>query len=90
MAIGLVFQAPGVAQAQYDQMHRELSPTNELEPGQLYHAAGPTENGFCVIEVWESQEALQRFFASKLGPVLQAAQINVPPTIFPVTNIMQP
>jgi hypothetical protein len=90
MAIGLVFQGQGFVQAQYDQMHRQLSPTNQLEPGQLYHAAGPTEKGFCVIEVWESQEALQRFFDLKLGPVLQAAHINVQPTIFPVTNMMQP
>ena len=55
-------------------------------PGLLAHHAGPTEGGFCVIETWESQEALQHFFADKLGEALAAANIQVQPKMFEIIN----
>ena len=55
----------------------------------IAHAAGPSANGFCVIEVWESQEALQTFFDAQLGQALQAANITAQPTFFEVTNSMR-
>jgi hypothetical protein len=30
-------------------------------PGLIVHAAGPTDEGFRIIELWESKEAWQRF-----------------------------
>jgi hypothetical protein len=62
MAIGVVFEGAGVSQDQYYQVFNEGITNRERPPGLLSHHAGPTENGFCVIETWESPEALQRFF----------------------------
>lgn len=90
MAVGVIFQGDGVSQAQYQQVLDQVSPGNQPPPGMSYHAAGPTEGGFCVIEVWDSQEAVQRFFEETLGQALQAANINVQPTTFPIINTMQP
>lgn len=90
MAVGIVFEGAGVSQAQYEQLHNELSPDNQPPPGLLYHAAGPSENGFCVVEVWESQDVADQFFKEKLGQALQNAQINVQPKFFQVVNIMKP
>jgi hypothetical protein len=42
-----------------------------------------------VVEVWESQEAVDRFFQEKLGAALQNANINVQPEVFQVQNMMQ-
>ena len=89
MAVGLIFLGKGVTQAQYDQARQLVSPDNQLLPGMLYHAAGPTSDGWRVIEVWESQEALDRFFQEKLGAALQQAGITVQPEFFPVYNTMQ-
>ena len=86
MAIGVIFQAQGTTQAQYDQVRQQVLPDNQPAPGMIAHAAGPSENGFCVIEVWESQEAAQAFFEAKLGQALHAAKINVQPTFFEVIN----
>lgn len=36
-------------------------------PGLIVHAAGPTDEGFRIIEVWESEEAWQRFAGSHAG-----------------------
>ena len=89
MAIGVLFDGQGVTQAQYDQVRNEVTPDNRPPPGMLYHVAGPTETGFRVVEVWESQEAVDRFFQEKLGQALQKANINVRPQVFQVHNTMQ-
>jgi hypothetical protein len=88
MAVGLVFNAPGVTESQYRQVLNQVSPDNQPAPGLLYHAAGASADGFCVIEVWESQAVVDRFFKEKLGAALQAAGITVQPTLFEVVNSM--
>ena len=90
MAIGLIFDGAGVTQAKYEQVRDEVAPGNRLPSGMLYHAAGPIPNGWRVIEIWESQEAADRFFQDKLGAALQRANINVQLQHFEVVNTMQP
>ncbi len=89
MAIGVMFDGKGVSQAQYDQVNQQVTPDNKKPPGLLYHVAGTSEDGLCVVEVWESQEALQKFFDEKLGAAMQEANINIQPKFFQVTNIME-
>ena len=89
MAVGLIFSGAGVTQAQYDQVRNEVAPGNKLPSGMLYHAGGPAQNGWRVVEVWESQEAADRFFREKLGAALQKANITVQPEFFQVANIME-
>ena len=90
MALVMISDTPGVTQAQYDQVHTEVTPDNRPPAGLLYHAAGPTDTGWVVVEVWESQEALDRFFRERLGAALQRANITGQPRILPVYNTMQP
>jgi hypothetical protein len=47
--------------------------------GLLLHAAGPTDEGFRIIGIWESEEAWQRFRADRLSPDAEAVA-HVPPT----------
>ncbi len=89
MAIGLIFDAAGMSEAQYDQVRNRVAPGDQPPAGLLYHAGGTSEDGICVIEVWESQEALQRFFEEQLGQALQDANITTQPKMFQVTTIMQ-
>jgi quinol monooxygenase YgiN len=89
MAIGVIFSAPGVTQAQYEQVVNEVAPGNKLPPGMLYHAGGPVQDGWRVVEVWESQEALDRHFREKLGAALQKANVTAQPEVFQVVNIME-
>ncbi len=56
----------------------------------LYHAGGPTAKGWCVVEVWESQEAMDRFFQQGLGNAQQEASINVQLRTFQIFNIVKP
>jgi hypothetical protein len=46
-----------------------------LEPtpaGLIAHIAGPTDEGFRTIELWESEEAWQRFRVERLAPAIAA------------------
>jgi hypothetical protein len=88
MAIGLIFDAPGATQAQYEQIRDEVAPGNRRPPGMLYHAAGATEHGWCVAEIWESEEALDRFFEDKVRPALQRAGIDGQPRVSEIFNTM--
>jgi quinol monooxygenase YgiN len=87
MAVGLVFDGVGVSQDQYYQVFNQVTDNGrQRAPGLLTHNAGPTEGGFCVIETWESQEAVQRFFEEQLGEALAAANIHVQPKLFEIIN----
>jgi hypothetical protein len=91
MAICILFDGPNISEAQYEQVLNEVSPDKKVASGMLYHLACTTPNGgWKVIEVWESQEAADRFFQDKLGAALQRAEISVQPEVLQVHNIMQP
>jgi hypothetical protein len=88
MAVVLVHQGPDLTQASYEQVVRSMmgkdrpeSPSDWPEEGLLVHAAGEGPNGFRVIDVWESEEAAQRF-GDKLAPHLQEAGITAVPEVY--------
>src|SRR5688500_18738440 len=39
--------------------------------GLIVHVAGPTDSGFRIIDVWESQEAWERFRNERLRPAVR-------------------
>lgn len=41
--------------------------------GLILHAAGPTAEGYRIIEIWESEEACRRFLDDRLTPAATAA-----------------
>ncbi len=90
MAIGLLIEGAGMTEEQYAAVRQAVSPTNRPPAGLLYHAAGPVADGFRVMEVWESQEALDAFFGAALGRALGEARVTAQPQIFPIQSIMQP
>jgi quinol monooxygenase YgiN len=90
MAILVLFEAAGVTQAKYDQVTQEVLPGNKPTAGLLYHVAAPTADGFRVVEVWESEASMEKFFQASLRQALQKANINVQPQIAPVHNIIKP
>jgi hypothetical protein len=41
----------------------------------LVHLAGQATNGFCVVDIWESEEAVRRF-RETISPIAQAVGIE--------------
>ena len=89
MAIGFIFNNLGQTQEQYDAAVEQLNLEESLPEGWIFHAAGPTEDGWRVVEVWESQEAADAYFQGRLGQVLQNVGVSVgQPHTFTVYKII--
>jgi hypothetical protein len=62
-----IFEITGAGQEQYDAVMQALG----QDPARLFHCAGPTEDGWMVVDVWESQEAADAFLTERLLPVVR-------------------
>jgi quinol monooxygenase YgiN len=71
-----IYDVPGATLDQYDQVDQQVG--SEKPDGVHAHIAGRTDDGFRVIEVWDSREHIDRYMESGLGQALQDAQIPEP------------
>lgn len=95
MPIVMVQNIPGGTQEQYDKVASRLTDGRGLGSlenwpvdGILSHAAGPTADGWQVVDVWESEEAFGRF-GSVIGPILEEVGMGGLPEIFPAYNFVK-
>jgi hypothetical protein len=53
--------------------HKKIGEAAGQEPiaGMLVHAAGPSDRGVYSLDVWESKDDADRFFAERLMPAMQ-------------------
>ncbi|MDE3057132.1 MAG: hypothetical protein KGJ59_04150 [Bacteroidota bacterium] len=89
-AIVALFDVPGMSSGQYDNTIKELESIGEGDPrGRLHHVAFSKKSGWFVVDVWESEELLNRF-AQKLIPILQKNGVT-PPSVetYPVHKIIK-
>ncbi len=88
MAIAAIIETPGGTKEKYEQVIKELGLSgSQLAPGQLVHVAGPVDGGWQVVNVWESQEAADKF-REKLAAAQQKAGMSPrPPKVFPVHRL---
>jgi hypothetical protein len=90
MPVVLVHQGPTITQERYDEAIRKLtggksrveSTADWPVDGLLVHAAGQSDQGFRVIDVWESEDACRRF-GDRLMPILQEVGIKDEPEMYP-------
>ena len=95
MAVVAVFEDPSLTQELYEQSVNKLtggksrmeSPADWPAEGLLVHAAGQGQNGFRVVDVWESEEAFQRF-GEHLMPVLQEIGVQGQPDVYPAHTLV--
>ena len=71
-----IYDIPGATLEQYDQVDRRVGP--KKPEGVHAHIAGKTDDGFRVIEVWDSHEHIDRYMESGLGEAMQEAQLPEP------------
>ena len=65
MALAMLADIPGLTREQYESVVKTVNRAG-TPAGALFHAGGPVETGYRVIEVWESREAADAFYGSAL------------------------
>ena len=93
MAVVVSAVSPGFTAEIYDTVTDRAMPGDELPEGCQLHLAGPVEQGWRVITVWESSEAFHRFREEKLLPAIREASggdvpSGVEPDVDPVHKLI--
>ena len=89
--IAVLMEFRGVGQDKYDAVIRDLELGGKAYKGGVFHAAGPMDGGWRIVDVWDSQEALDTFMREKLGATMQKNGVPEPQlTIWPVHNTLTP
>jgi hypothetical protein len=84
MSVVVSAVAPGFNAEMYEAVTGKAMPGDQLPDGCELHIAGPVEQGWRVITVWESPEAFDRFREEKLLPALrEVAGEEGPPPVEP-------
>jgi hypothetical protein len=73
MAFGVVHQFPGGTEEQYRASIAAVHPSDgSLPAGQLFHAAGPSGDGWTIVAIHDSKESWEQFRDGTLMPRMQA------------------
>jgi len=87
MTIGIRVLLPGVTQAQFDEVNALIDPEGNPPKGLLFHASGPVDGGWRVIDFWASREDFDAF-QGRIGTAVAEAGVEMqgPPEVedFPV------
>ena len=78
MALAILAEIPDLTRDQYEFVVKKVNESGS-PAGALFHAGGPIEGGYRVVEVWESREAADAFYGSAL--LAEAAAASPPPRI---------
>ncbi|MEU0937531.1 hypothetical protein [Embleya sp. NPDC005971] len=96
MAILVILEMPGMTQAMYESSADQVtggrgavkSPSDWPVPGLLSHTAAATPEGWFVADVWESEEAFERF-GEIIIPILRGLGLaDVQPKVYPVFTMV--
>lgn len=71
-----IYDVPGATLEQYDEVDQKVG--SDRPEGAHLHVAGMTDDGLKVIEVWDSEEHIDRFMEEGLGEALEEAQVPEP------------
>jgi hypothetical protein len=87
MSVVVSATTPDINPEIYEAITSKVMPADELPDECIVHIAGPVEQGWRVITVWESREAFDRFREEKLLPAIrELAGDQPPPSVEPEVN----
>ncbi len=86
MAVGIRIKLADVSAEQFDEVEAAVNAREDHPDGLIFHASGPIDGGWGVLDFWESRAQFDRFAAERIGPAVQAGGSGAQPDIheFPV------
>jgi quinol monooxygenase YgiN len=81
MALAMLAEIPGLTRQQYESVVKAVNQAG-TPAGALFHAGGPSDSGYRVVEVWQTREAAEAFYGSELyRQAVTAAEVRTEPEI---------
>jgi len=92
MAVVMFMHWPEVTLEQYEQTRKEVGWEKTPDPKGLFHIAWMADDGFRVVDLWETPEDFQRFSDTRLAPAVRRIGIQGQPDVkfAPVHAIFNP
>jgi len=89
MALGIYFRPSSMNAGQYDDVIKRLDKAGAGKPkGRLYHVCFGAGDGLQVFDIWESQQAFDKF-GETLMPILQEVGLDPgEPMVEPVHSVI--
>jgi hypothetical protein len=72
MAVGIRLKLAGITAEQFDRLEAAVDPDSNPPDGLIFHASGPIDGGWGVIDFWESRQKFDRFSEERIGPAMAA------------------
>jgi hypothetical protein len=76
MAVGIRLKLEGGTADLIDRLNEAIDPDGNPPDGLLFHASGPVDGGWGVLDFWESRAHFDTFAAERIGPAM--ATLGVP------------
>ena len=73
MAFARIAVFPGGTREQWDYLGSLMGEGVTNQPERRLLAAGPSADGWTIIQIWDTREALDRFISEHLGPAMERA-----------------
>ena len=74
--IGIRIKLAGITQEQFDHAHDHVNPDRTTPKGLVFHASGPIDGGWGIIDFWESRADFDAYLAGSIGPGMAAAGVE--------------
>jgi hypothetical protein len=81
MSVMLIAEIPGFTQEQYDAVSKELGSQDASSESLKFHAAGPIEGGWQIVEIWNSVDDYREFTQSHLKNAFVKLDVSGIPTV---------
>ena len=87
MAVLVIADVPGGSADQDKAMMEALNLASDPPAGNRLRLAGPTDSGWRIVSLWDSQEAFDTFRRERLAPTLEKMGGGAPAPTFAVSPI---
>jgi hypothetical protein len=89
MGVAVWMEWPGVTEQQYDQVMALLGLDSNPAAGGNFHAAGFTKGSLCVFDIWDSQQAFEKFQRDRLSAAVKTVGLTTQPRVrfIPIHNL---
>jgi hypothetical protein len=81
MATVMLMHWPEVTKEQYEEVRRSVDWEGNVPQGAKFHVAWFGDDGFRVLDLWESRESFETFVQQRLMPGVQKIGIQGQPRI---------